>query len=980
MAQLPELFDIPANYPAQISSEIGFKTVQFIKNAPLQPDYWQLWKKLYKICETYAIENPQALDTLPDLTNLLLQALVRLDQMEHDENSQFPTWKTVLYMKRRGRRLLKFLAINAQDTYIKIALHLLETIPQKDEEKGYIESQRWLSYYIIYANSRQIIQKNTYQAYTADWSKFQYNTIQTHASDVWDNDKYASQIMNLWQKTDKVDILEWLSYWHNRNKITFPKFTDKQLIMLFEAENAPLLHHIATQQAYQTYTMQGLSANLHAYMYFYADNSLRKKIDTIKANRPKMDDFWQKFWVENYAKITFQALKNGNTGKRIQKALLFLLENHKDFINKLSQEEVFEMSDALFAMPNPKLQEIAFLKLKNAKPEEFFDWINAWNNPNRKPENAKDNQSFERLLDVAMPLYKENKKKLYNFSGIIQSFLNDQYFMVMFGCKLTIYASDYDIQIAFQNITNNLNHIKQKTANLAQKTLGLMFKSNEGINAFLRLFKYSSWIPSYYPNIFWALAKENGATRISTYFEDMMINLMNTDPIYNLQKLFALYPNEADAKKYLLEKCIEFPKLQAFRYDNIAKTTNEIRYDNNLDFRHYAEIMFWFIFHNTKIDETTALNCFEYIAHNQQDNYFSLKLWENILLLVPDKQGYFCKVVQDVENNVFFYHNASLIPEILYTQIAKHFSSENITILIENLDENTWTKWSKILLDKFFENGKSSPDFLENLLPKITSNANLGKRLFQNPAFATFFKSQKNPALLNISLPEYEEMLFDWLWNNTDLLPMDSQNLFKACLHKLPSLRKFALNFALKQGFTTYFMLKLSESDMPDAMRTAHEYVQSIDANDKIFLENVLAICDSPNRGTRKFAESVLLKNKTILLEKYDIIKYLQENSDVAIQNFVANILIEIPKTTEKTAETPKKSAQAERFTQEMFRQTNRNRHTKEILKQDITLFSNVVLLEIARTGAPKDKEWAIAQLALKSLAGEKIEGFTVEG
>jgi hypothetical protein len=973
MAQLPKLFNIPDNYPAQISSEIGFESVQFIKNAPFQPDYWQLWKRIYKLCETYAIENPQALDTSPDLAHALMHALVRLDHADTDENIKYPTWKTELYMKRRGKRFLKFLAQNNPDIYVKFALRLLESTPTKDIEKSYLESQRWLSYHIIYAKSKQIIQKNAYSAYTADWTKFQYNTIQTHAPEIWDNDKYTNEIIALWYKTEKIDVLEWLYYWHKRNNIAFPKFNDAQLAIFFESENSPVLHHLATQQAYQIYTMQGLSANLHACMYFYASNDLRKKIDQIRQNRPKMDDFWQKFWIENYAKIAFSALKNSNKGKRVEKALEYLVNNHKSVIDTLSKKDVFEMSPSLFAMPNTKLQEIAFLKLKNVEHTEVFDWVNAWNNPNRNANNPKDVASFERLLDVAMPIYKKHKNNLYPYQKTISNFFKGEYFMVLFGCKIAIYGGDWEANYALNDVTSYLESPKIKVKELAQKNLHLILSMKEGIDMFLRTFKYSSWTPQSYPDIFWKIAKKCNATKITAYFEEMMINLMTNNVLDNIPKLHTLYPNIEDAKKYLLEKCNDFTKKDIITQWSIYNA-RQIVIDklNTLDYRNFASEVLWFVFHNSRCNENTATSCFTYKDYYPGDSEFSVVLWENIILMNEAKQHIFIKVLQ-YENNVnYFYENAKYMPDNFYEKIIGNADYQATLNFISNLDENGWQKGAKVILKRFFELGQKEKSFWENLLPQITSNENLGKRLLQNSDFVQFFQNQKNPELLNISLPEYEEILFDWLWKNTDLLPMDSQNLFKACLHKLPSLRKFALNYATKQGLSTYFTLKLLESDMPDAMRTAQDFVQNIEANDKIFLENVLAICDSPHRGTRKFAENILLKNKNILLEKYDILNYLHENSDVTIQNFVAKTLTEISKTEQKPQ-------YIQRFTQEIFRQTNRNRQTKEILKKDISLISNTALLEIARTGTPKDKEWAIAQLTLKAIAGEKIEGFAIE-
>jgi len=62
----------------------------------------------------------------------------------------------------------------------------------------------------------------------------------------------------------------------------------------------------------------------------------------------------------------------------------------------------------------------------------------------------------------------------------------------------------------------------------------------------------------------------------------------------------------------------------------------------------------------------------------------------------------------------------------------------------------------------------------------------------------------------------------------------------------------------------------------------------------------------------------------------------------------------------------------------------NRGRRAKEAVKkrQDTDATLDVrTLLELARgKGTPRDAEWALSQLARRALAGEKIEGFAVEG
>jgi hypothetical protein len=111
------------------------------------------------------------------------------------------------------------------------------------------------------------------------------------------------------------------------------------------------------------------------------------------------------------------------------------------------------------------------------------------------------------------------------------------------------------------------------------------------------------------------------------------------------------------------------------------------------------------------------------------------------------------------------------------------------------------------------------------------------------------------------------------------------------------------------------------------------------------------------------------------LIDRNALAEALAEHADPQMQAFVARLLGHDP---------------APQFDREVLRVRNKARGAKEIVKdrQEVLgamnqggVVDTATLLALARgASTPRDSDWALTQLVRRAMAGETIEGLTIEG
>ena len=209
-----------------------------------------------------------------------------------------------------------------------------------------------------------------------------------------------------------------------------------------------------------------------------------------------------------------------------------------------------------------------------------------------------------------------------------------------------------------------------------------------------------------------------------------------------------------------------------------------------------------------------------------------------------------------------------------------------------------------------------------------------------------------------------------WLDANLPKIALDSELIIKLAQSNISDWQARALNRLLSAELRLPVALRLMESELPILERVAAPFFRDESEN---WSERVLALADSPKLAARALALQ--------LLEEFparwtpDLLRNLAQHDDAGIQAFVA---AQLEKAPAKIVE----SKAIETFDNAIINARGRARRAKESVKARVSEgeFDRETLLEAARNGAPRDREWALRQLVLASLSGDEVDGLKVEG
>ena len=209
-----------------------------------------------------------------------------------------------------------------------------------------------------------------------------------------------------------------------------------------------------------------------------------------------------------------------------------------------------------------------------------------------------------------------------------------------------------------------------------------------------------------------------------------------------------------------------------------------------------------------------------------------------------------------------------------------------------------------------------------------------------------------------------------WLATNLESVPLASELIIKLAQSAVSDWQARALSHLESAELRLPVALRLMESELPLLERVAALYFRDESAD---WSERVLALADSPKMAARALALQ--------LLEEFPrrwtpgLLRNLAQHDDAGIQAFVAAQLKEAPATVVK-------SKAVEVFDEAIINARGRARRAKESVKSRVGEgeFDHETLLDAARNGAPRDREWALKQLVLASLSGDAVAGLEVSG
>ena len=252
----------------------------------------------------------------------------------------------------------------------------------------------------------------------------------------------------------------------------------------------------------------------------------------------------------------------------------------------------------------------------------------------------------------------------------------------------------------------------------------------------------------------------------------------------------------------------------------------------------------------------------------------------------------------------------------------------------------------------------------------------LVRRVLQDEEVArTLLEVENAEQVLSIREDTFGPLLGRYVERHAERFGRDSALLLDAATHLLPEVRDWALARVGSVGMGLPFALRLLESEVPPSVRVGRTFFEGVPPGGDREFDYALALCDSPQKSVRAIGrEFVQARRET--LPREDVLRALFENPDPETQAFVASLL----------GETPQRPAETAAFDGEVLRARNRARGAKERVKarqaaEPEPTVDVETLLALARSAAtPRDAEWALAQLARLALAGQQIEGFSLDG
>ena len=252
---------------------------------------------------------------------------------------------------------------------------------------------------------------------------------------------------------------------------------------------------------------------------------------------------------------------------------------------------------------------------------------------------------------------------------------------------------------------------------------------------------------------------------------------------------------------------------------------------------------------------------------------------------------------------------------------------------------------------------------------KSDATGNLEARLLDDADVAeTLLAVDDAEAILAIREPSFAPLLGRYFARHEETIAASDTLFLLAATHPLPDVRTPALALLTRRAIGLPFALGLLESEVPASAGAGRAW---FDASDLPLLDRALALCDSPAASVRATGREFATVHQADL-PLADFAHALTEHSDPLMQSFVARLLGNDP---------------APQFDREILRTRYQSRQAKETVKarQEAQTGAGQVdtatLLALARgSSTPRDSEWALTQLVRRALAGEAIDGLTIDG
>ncbi|OJJ19174.1 hypothetical protein BKI52_20390 [marine bacterium AO1-C] len=897
------------------------EVLHYIDTTPFQEDYWKDWKKLFKMTE-------EALRAVKDwddpvshqLLTLMVHFLIRLDQQNiQGLKGKYPTKLTMRYMKRRGRRVLWFLAKEAPHWYRMVAEKILlaQEQPHNAPASSLDYENHWISFDIILGKSRRYYQKGHGQGgYAFYHHRFQLHHREEGVSQVWDWE--FGFLHQLIRRNFPWQIHEFAVKILMRNQQAFQTITNERLVAFFGSPSV-WLKRATMQYIDQHAATTEFPPELIAHRWFYGNFDINAQLSAtsstttnpsnsfigwmnkflgINASETKSNSAWYRRFTNELYNLVIDKLKKGQRSRRIVRAIDFL---HKRKAFQISSNEVQQMAETLFELKSEVTRDIVWRTAKKSDIYQMAYWLGIV-------------RHSDTHVDQLLSIY---RKRLNNFRrtwwdrGVFEGYMFVEHPKVIdFGWEMTErYLRVHEVTQIWQRLLRN----RQKNA---RNLLRLNIKCPKSIQWFTASHaNQMDHLYAYTPEKIAFIVKE-GLPPIRELLLNQITQVFEFNPLIFLYLVTCL-PHQA--RENILEKCL--PKFSQ---------------------------------HNVLFDVLADNQMLPHLLGRLQEHAWGLNA---LLQIVANSKTDLDEVSLFVEEMFKEDQRAELLIQFL----VKMNGSANQDYFVEAIARKplVLVKYSHLIPGHFWL------QFLQQV-----PEEHLDK--FQQVLAQVALKL--DAAILKITHPVFASTLINWLNHHRQTIDFQSNALFEVCVHRLPEVRNWGFGRTNELGLRANFALRLLESELPEAVNFGQQYFAKAATREDSLVEDLLTLCDSPVAATRSFGLELLQSIELDPKKHAQLLAYLSEHADAKIQEYVSVKLLDASPAASKPF--------VKTFDRSVLRRKNRNKTARENVKKRWSQQAEVdvnTLLELAKTGSKQDAEWAIFELTKLSLQGQEIEGFVLE-
>lgn len=853
-----------------------------------------------------------------------------------------PSSRTVGYMKRRARRLLWKLATKNANLYVNLATRLIQA---NVAELNYADS--WLSVDAILGQSGRFQQRRHGRAgYAKQGQKFVFKSREERFASLWD--AHLDMAHRLWRShSAPIEAREMALKILRANGQEIPSLDVDELTNFLSAPS-PILQSYATRLAAQQIENGGtLNGKTAALALLDAPANLRSKLENWAANFK-----WSKEERRAF-------------GLQLQRAVA---ENRSDG------------KDAPWRRRNYAARLLAgawneFLD-QNALLENLPFWVRLGDDQImarvravlREAGKTKGAELAAHLSTIARQIAKIDEAQR---EDLLQEFLKSASSRAFTGTEALSLVSQDDIAALGWRILDEANLPLQpqefmwnalfRGHALGQEALRLAFSSPAAISVFQRgrLDRISDKLRA------WTETNQTPFLHGSLqFFDALLAALPESDharvtfralALMSEENANAVWENHADLAAKFAPQTADFQRANFYNYSI------------------EPGLRAWDFLAASQVSSQTLIEMWMYI--------FRMAQWGNV------RRAFSAEAAPDLLRRAQF--SSDVLEEMLrqFPRVWELASPQfylaildilpaagRLQRLLETTDER-WTAAREAVLQSLNE-PSGLVKFWTAVWERMKSGDEVLKaRLLDDEAIVSTFErieAQSFEPFLKTDDPTHEPWILRWFKAHKP--EKGDELLLLAATHNLPGVREWGLGRAEYLRLDLASALRLLESDLPECIAAGRKFFEAVESGSDDEKDYALALCDSPGYAARGYGREFIEARRETLFSG-DLLGQLAQGSAPDMQAWLAEKLLE------KAA--PQEATQT--FDAAVLRARGRARKAKNLVQTRYEQNSapeakvdNATLLEIARSRTPRDAEWALRQLAERTLAGEKIEGVEI--